>query len=241
DRSSALSSVAKALAKVGRVDEALEAAKSISDKKDRSWALSSVAIDLAEAGRFDEALEVARSIPDESPRSRALAKIAETITIPKVKIEIPKRILTENDELEILLDSEVELENALVEFEGIKIEPVSIKKLKSEKIKIKPDLEPGKKNLKIRVSYDFKNMRYVVERGFEVEIKISEKIAELLKIEERLKLNPKDVRLLNMKGNILCDLGKYEEAIECYKRVLELDPNNLAAKMNLIFVKRKIS
>ncbi|MEM2191712.1 MAG: tetratricopeptide repeat protein, partial [Archaeoglobaceae archaeon] len=175
DRSGALKRVAVALAKAGRFDEVLKVARSIppTNEYSRSWALSYIAEALAEAGGFDEALKIARSISDESwRRSSTLAEIAKTIAIiPKVKIEIPKRILTENDELEILLDSEVELENALLEFEGIKIEPVSIKKLKSEKIKIKPDFEPGKKNLKIRVSYDFRNKRHRLERDFDIEFR----------------------------------------------------------------------
>ncbi|MEM3895872.1 MAG: protein kinase [Archaeoglobaceae archaeon] len=170
-RSIALRNIVEALAKAGRIDRALKVARSISDEYDRSSALCRIVEALAKTGRFDEALEVARSMSGHW-RSSTLAKIAKTIAIiPKVKIEIPKRILTENDELEILLDSEVELENALLEFEGIKIEPVSIKKLKSEKIKIKPDFEPGKKNLKIRVSYDFKNRRHRLERDFDIEFR----------------------------------------------------------------------
>ena len=34
----------------------------------------------------------------------------------------------------------------------------------------------------------------------------------------------------NNKGNALDNLGKYEEAIQCFDKVLELDPNNADVK-----------
>ncbi|MEM2030877.1 MAG: tetratricopeptide repeat protein, partial [Archaeoglobaceae archaeon] len=213
ERSWALGDIVEVLTKAGRFDEALKVARSISNESSRSEALSNIATALAKAGRFDEALKIARDISDKSQwRSVALAEIAKTIAIiPKVKIEIPKRILTENDELEILLDSEVELENALLEFEGIKIEPVSIKKLKSEKIKIKPDFEPGKKNLKIRVSYDFRNRRHRLERDFDIEFRAK-------KVEEKKEKAKEEKMFLKYKIIALAGSGAFADV---YKAIDE--------------------
>ncbi|MEM1751675.1 MAG: protein kinase [Archaeoglobaceae archaeon] len=233
-RSSALSGVAVALANAGRIDEALKVARSISSRYWCASALSNVAEAFSKAGRseeadkiFDEALEVARDISDKYWRSRALAKIAETIAIPEVKIEIPKRILTEKDELEILLNSSFEVENALVEFEGIKIEPISIKKLKSEKIKIKPNFEPGMNKLKIRVSFDFEDTRQNIEKEFDLEFRATQKVEEKPKLEKMEEKAEEEKKFLKYKIMALAGGGAFADV---YKAIDE-NGNNVALKI----------
>ena len=47
----------------------------------------------------------------------------------------------------------------------------------------------------------------------------------LKEYDEILKINPRFVPAWLRKGEILRKLGKYEEALECYNKVLEIAPN----------------
>jgi Flp pilus assembly protein TadD len=40
-----------------------------------------------------------------------------------------------------------------------------------------------------------------------------------------LQINPNNENVLNSKGIALCNLGKYDEAISCFDRILVLNPN----------------
>ena len=43
--------------------------------------------------------------------------------------------------------------------------------------------------------------------------------------DDKLATNPDDVNILCLKGGALEDLGRYEESLECYNRLLNIDPN----------------
>jgi tetratricopeptide (TPR) repeat protein len=42
--------------------------------------------------------------------------------------------------------------------------------------------------------------------------------------ERSISLNSKNALAFNIKGNILYKLGRYEEAIECYNKAIEIEP-----------------
>ena len=44
--------------------------------------------------------------------------------------------------------------------------------------------------------------------------------------EQALLKNPNDPDLLNSKGVVLRSLGRYDEAIECFNKSLEIDPRD---------------
>lgn len=48
-----------------------------------------------------------------------------------------------------------------------------------------------------------------------------------------IELFPQDVDAHNRLGKALIELGRYAEALEAYKRVIEIDPGNIIAKRNL--------
>ena len=64
-----------------------------------------------------------------------------------------------------------------------------------------------------------------------------EKKGNLLKAQsiykEIIKINSQLPKVYYNLGNILKDLGKYEQAINCYERVIEIDPQNISAINNL--------
>ncbi|OGZ32851.1 MAG: hypothetical protein A2646_02615 [Candidatus Portnoybacteria bacterium RIFCSPHIGHO2_02_FULL_39_12] len=53
--------------------------------------------------------------------------------------------------------------------------------------------------------------------------------------EFRLRANPKDIALIEVRGNLLNNLGLWEESILCYEEVLELDPPSGLNPNTLIF------
>jgi Flp pilus assembly protein TadD len=57
--------------------------------------------------------------------------------------------------------------------------------------------------------------------------------AALREIELALELNPEDAESHNLRGNILVELGRPQEAAQAYRRALEIDPLNSSALLNL--------
>ena len=55
----------------------------------------------------------------------------------------------------------------------------------------------------------------------------------ILRVDEVLRENPDDPDGLMLKGNILDLDERHEEALECYKRVLHIDPQNVAALIDM--------
>ena len=51
-------------------------------------------------------------------------------------------------------------------------------------------------------------------------------IEALHSFEQAILLNQKDPDLWNLKGIALRSLGRYDEAIECFKKTLEIDPRD---------------
>lgn len=51
-------------------------------------------------------------------------------------------------------------------------------------------------------------------------------LRELLRLERKLKLNPKDASLWNQKGNLLSDLEYYKEALEAFETASEINPKD---------------
>lgn len=74
---SALGPVARAEARAGRRQEAVEIARGIEDVQDRGLTLSFIAFTQAQAGRYAEALEIARSIDAVHGQAQALRSVAE--------------------------------------------------------------------------------------------------------------------------------------------------------------------
>jgi tetratricopeptide (TPR) repeat protein len=55
-----------------------------------------------------------------------------------------------------------------------------------------------------------------------------------------LSVKPEDLELLNLKAGLLDGLGRLDEALEIYKRILTLDPNNVDALFNLGVIYSKL-
>ncbi|MDE1725067.1 MAG: tetratricopeptide repeat protein [Thaumarchaeota archaeon] len=51
----------------------------------------------------------------------------------------------------------------------------------------------------------------------------------LIDIEKALVANPNNPDLLNKKGVVLRALGRYDEALECFNKSLQIDPRDLRA------------
>ncbi len=52
----------------------------------------------------------------------------------------------------------------------------------------------------------------------------------LAMFKEQIAKNPKDTEVLSRYGDFLSDIEQFQEAVDAYKKVLELDPNNLNAQ-----------
>ena len=52
----------------------------------------------------------------------------------------------------------------------------------------------------------------------------------LAMFKEQIAKNPTDVELLSRYGDFLSDIGQFQQAVDAYKKVLELDPKNLNAQ-----------
>ena len=48
----------------------------------------------------------------------------------------------------------------------------------------------------------------------------------LLDLNKVIELNPKDIRFLNNRGLLLCDLKQFDQAIIDYENVIKFDPDN---------------
>ena len=46
--------------------------------------------------------------------------------------------------------------------------------------------------------------------------------------------------MLNYKGKTLCNLGRYEESLECFEKVIEFDPENKHALAGKYLTLRKL-
>lgn len=57
-------------------------------------------------------------------------------------------------------------------------------------------------------------------------------LKEIAVYNEKLKIDPKNPKLLNNKGTALADLREYHDAIEYFDKVIEIDPNDAAAWHN---------
>ncbi|MEM1687524.1 MAG: tetratricopeptide repeat protein, partial [Zestosphaera sp.] len=176
--------IAMAFSRVGDINKALKVAEEIKDDYGRSVALADVAEAFAETGDIDKAkeiinkaLKVAERIKNEYERSRALMRIAMIMKeIPVLSVEITKLVLFEEDYIEVVLNSNVTVENVIVEFEGLNLKPVKIEKLENEQLlRLKPPFEPGKKKLKVKISFDYKGKRLFLEREFVIELKSARK------------------------------------------------------------------
>jgi tetratricopeptide (TPR) repeat protein len=73
----ALGIIATAQVRAGKIDEALQVARSIKDKADRAVTLASVGLELANGSQIRQALELARSIDDHAARGRLLDSMLE--------------------------------------------------------------------------------------------------------------------------------------------------------------------
>jgi tetratricopeptide (TPR) repeat protein len=58
--------------------------------------------------------------------------------------------------------------------------------------------------------------------------------------DKAIKIYPYFVPAWNNKGNVLVNLGKKKDAIQCYKKALKLNPNYIPAKRNLRMMNVKI-
>ena len=67
--------IASSFANFGDVDQALKAARILSNADLRFWSLSQVAMQFAEAGAFDHAITAARAIEDESYKTNTLIRV----------------------------------------------------------------------------------------------------------------------------------------------------------------------
>jgi len=67
-----------------------------------------------------------------------------------------------------------------------------------------------------------------------------EKLRELNTLLERLKKEPKNAMLLNLIAYTYEDLGKFEKAIEFYKKAIELEPGRALFRNNIAFTYQKI-
>lgn len=146
--------------------------------------LVDVASRLAESGRVDEvvlalneALKTLKNLPREELEK--LGKLDSTISektlrtltklvgdVLEVHIEMPKRVVHENEDLEVIIRSNIEVENAQVEFEGLDIEPIRIGMLKDAVIKLRPPFKPGDRRVRVIVSFDILDESHVFIREF---------------------------------------------------------------------------
>jgi len=62
----------------------------------------------------------------------------------------------------------------------------------------------------------------------------------LVDLNKVIELNPKDVRFLNNRGLLLCDLKKFDQAIVDYENVIKFDPNNNIALIAINEIKEFI-
>ncbi|MFA0745986.1 MAG: hypothetical protein LASZOEIN_002800, partial [Candidatus Fervidibacter sp.] len=92
-RSETLKEIAKATAKAGEFDLALQAAQKIEDAGYRSLALKGIAVAMAEAGQFDRALQIAQKIERAWYRSWALTEIAEAMVEAGANLTLPLKWL----------------------------------------------------------------------------------------------------------------------------------------------------
>ncbi len=62
----------------------------------------------------------------------------------------------------------------------------------------------------------------------------------LVDLNKVIELNPKDVRFLNNRGLLLCELKKFDQAIVDYENVIKFDPNNNIALIAINEIKEFI-
>lgn len=101
------------------------------------------------------------------------------------------------------------------------------------------ELAEAVRNLKIAVSGDSTNFRY--RHGLGLALSLSGNLDEaIVQLKECLKINPSFSEASNLLGSIYSDAGKYEEAIECFKTVIQDKsyPEPQFAYFNLGKVKR---
>ncbi|MBD0361386.1 MAG: hypothetical protein ICV55_01125 [Coleofasciculus sp. C3-bin4] len=73
-----MAAVAHQLADKGQYNQALELAKTITDRSVKQIALKAIAVQLGAKGQYDKALEVAKTITDNSVKQRAMEAIARS-------------------------------------------------------------------------------------------------------------------------------------------------------------------
>jgi len=83
----ALDIIATAQVWAGRIDEALQVARSVKDKADRASTLFGLGLQLANGGKIRQALELARSIDDHAARGRLLDSMLEYDLEPRFTFE----------------------------------------------------------------------------------------------------------------------------------------------------------
>lgn len=74
-----MQAIAVAFAEAGRIDEALQLARTIPNQSSQSSTLNNIVYVLAKAGKIDEALQIAETIDRESPKMVALIYQAGTL------------------------------------------------------------------------------------------------------------------------------------------------------------------
>jgi tetratricopeptide (TPR) repeat protein len=62
----------------------------------------------------------------------------------------------------------------------------------------------------------------------------------MIACEKSLKLNPNYVKALSLKGQILHDCGFYHDAIEIFKKILEIEPDHFETITNMERSKKKL-
>jgi len=82
-----------------------------------------------------------------------------------------------------------------------------------------------------KISYNLGNSRY--KQG-----KFDKALQNFSSVDQKTNSNVKQKSAYNM-GNTLFRMDKLEESIAAYKKALELDPNDMDAKFNLEFVRKK--
>lgn len=87
----------------------------------------------------------------------------------RISVDVPRRTIGENETLEVVVRSNIEVEDVMVEFEGLDLKPVRVEKLIEVRLRLKPPFEQGKKRLRVYVSFDILEYEYVFAREFELE------------------------------------------------------------------------